>query len=61
MERIFSQVREKTKAAQKHQKDHYDSRVFGGRYKKVWLYSPATCMRVSLRSSLIPGRDHIQF
>ena len=44
MERIFSQVRVKTKAAQKRQKDHYDSRVFGGRYKigdKVWLYLPA--------------------
>ena len=33
MERIFSQFREKTKVAQKRQKDHYDSRVFGGRYK----------------------------
>ena len=46
MERIFSQVREKTKVAQKRQKDHYDSRVFGGRYKigdKVWLYLPVTC------------------
>ncbi len=40
----FTMVRERVQAAQQRQKDYYDRRATGGRFKvgdRVWLYSPA--------------------